>query len=198
MSPPPQCSAYIIDERFPCIPVLKWDHMMTSPPMFCHVLCDPASSGSAVGGATKVLLGSQKSQEITLLQFSGWSARQVCVKCPWCFSVLFSTCACVCVCSGGRATATFSRGPPQALLRPGDSLKHLPVQIPHRLDLTSSRLSAPAAGTCVFRTSRRSAPENKPWWGQPWMTSPAVLTAAFYYSAADMWREQQQCYREIE
>ncbi|KAL6097324.1 taf1c [Pungitius sinensis] len=118
-----QCSAYIIDERFPCIAMLKWDHMMKSPPMFCHVVCDSASSGSAVGGAgaTKVLLGSQKSQEITLLQFMG-----------------------------GRAKATSSRGPPRALLRPKDSLKHLPVQIPHRLDLTTSRLSAPAAGlTCI-------------------------------------------------
>ncbi|XP_075935802.1 uncharacterized protein taf1c isoform X2 [Anarhichas minor] len=118
-----QYSAYIMDERFPCMPMLKWDHMMQSPPMFCHVVCDSASSGSAVGGArtTKVLLGSQKSQEITLLQYSG-----------------------------GRAEATSSRGPPQALLRPRDSLKHLPVQIPHRLDLATRRLSSPAAGlTCI-------------------------------------------------
>ncbi|XP_068562080.1 TATA box-binding protein-associated factor RNA polymerase I subunit C [Cebidichthys violaceus] len=118
-----QYSAYIMDERFPCMPMLKWDHMMQSPPMFCHVVCDSASSGSAVGGArtTKVLLGSQNSQEITLLQYSG-----------------------------GRAEATSSRGPPQALLRPRDSLKHLPVQIPHRLELATSRLSSPAAGlTCI-------------------------------------------------
>ncbi|KAK9532925.1 hypothetical protein VZT92_010285 [Zoarces viviparus] len=118
-----QYSAYIMDERFPCMPMLKWDHMMQSPPMFCHAVCDSASSGSAVGGArtTKVVLGSQNSQEITLLQYSG-----------------------------GRAEATSSRGPPRALLRPRDSLKHLPVQIPHRLDLATSRLSSPAAGlTCI-------------------------------------------------
>ncbi|KAM8827772.1 uncharacterized protein AB9W97_004066 isoform 2-T2 [Spinachia spinachia] len=128
-----QSSAYIIDERFPCISMLKWDHMMKSPPMFCHVLCDSASSGSAVGGdrATKVLLGSQKSQEITLLQFLG-----------------------------GRANATSSRGPPRALLRPRDSLKHLPVQIPHRLELTTSRLSAPAAGlTCIQMRGPRGGDE---------------------------------------
>ncbi|KAF6725827.1 TATA box-binding protein-associated factor, RNA polymerase I, subunit C [Oryzias melastigma] len=80
-----QYSAYILDERFPCVPMLN-------------------------------------SQETVLLQYSG-----------------------------GRAEASVSRGPPQALLRPRDSLKHLPVQIPHRLRTTSSRLSAPAAGlTCII------------------------------------------------
>ncbi|KAM9338364.1 TATA box-binding protein-associated factor RNA polymerase I subunit C [Symphorus nematophorus] len=111
-----QYSAYIMDERFPSVPMLKWDHMMQSPPMFCHVL-----PGSASLDSNKVLLGSQFSQEITLLQYSG-----------------------------GRAEACSSRGPPQALLRPRDSLKHLPVQIPHRLDTATNRLSSPAAGlTCI-------------------------------------------------
>lgn len=50
------------------------------------------------------------------------------------------------VCSGGRAEACFSRGPPQSLHRPRDSLKHLPVQIPHRLDMAKNRLSSPATG----------------------------------------------------
>ncbi|TNN53577.1 TATA box-binding protein-associated factor, RNA polymerase I, subunit C [Liparis tanakae] len=126
-----QYSAYIMDERFPCLPMLKWDHMMRSPPMFCHAVCGSTSTGSAVGGArtTKVLLGSQNSQEITLLQYSG-----------------------------GRAEASSSRGPLQALLRPRDSLKHLPVQIPHRLDLSTSRLSSPAAGlTCIQKKGIREA-----------------------------------------
>ncbi|AWP14889.1 putative TATA box-binding protein-associated factor RNA polymerase I subunit C [Scophthalmus maximus] len=116
-------SAYIVDERFPCVPMLKWDHMMQSAPLFCHVLPGSASSDSGAGGArsTKVVLGSHSSQEITLLQYSG-----------------------------GRAEACFSRGPPQALLRPRDSLGHLPVQIPHRLDVATHRLSSAAAGlTCV-------------------------------------------------
>uniref|UniRef100_A0A3B5LGT5 Uncharacterized protein n=1 Tax=Xiphophorus couchianus TaxID=32473 RepID=A0A3B5LGT5_9TELE len=60
-----QHSAYIMDERFPGVPMLKWDHMMEAPPLFCHV-----APGSA-SGTTKVLLGSQSSQEITLLQYSG-------------------------------------------------------------------------------------------------------------------------------
>ncbi|KAJ4926288.1 hypothetical protein JOQ06_008468 [Pogonophryne albipinna] len=99
-----QHSAYIMDERFPCVHMLKWDHMMQSPPMFCHTFPGSASSRTA-----KVLLGSHSSQEITLLQYSG-----------------------------GKAEACSSRGPPQALLRPRDSPRHLPVQLPHRLELATS------------------------------------------------------------
>ena len=62
-----QFSAYILDERFPCIPMVKWDHMMEDPPMFAHVL----ASNSSGAGTTKVVLGSQRSQELTLLQYSG-------------------------------------------------------------------------------------------------------------------------------
>ncbi|XP_068429800.1 TATA box-binding protein-associated factor, RNA polymerase I, subunit C isoform X2 [Clinocottus analis] len=122
-----QYSAYIMDERFPCLPMLKWDHMMRSPPMFCHAVCGSLGSSGSGARATKVLLGSQNSQEITLLQYSG-----------------------------GRAEASSSRGPLQALLRPRDSLRHLPVQIPHRLDLATSRLSSPAAGlTCIQKRGGR-------------------------------------------
>lgn len=114
-----QYSAYIMDERFPSVPMLKWDHMMQSPPIFCQVVPGLLSCGGT--STTKILLGSHSSQEITLLQYSG-----------------------------GRAEACFSRGPPQALLRPKDSLKHLPVQIPHRLDTATTRLSLPATGlTCI-------------------------------------------------
>uniref|UniRef100_A0A3Q3E6P6 Wu:fj64h06 n=1 Tax=Labrus bergylta TaxID=56723 RepID=A0A3Q3E6P6_9LABR len=99
-----QYSAYIMDERFPGVPMLKWDHYMQSPPMFCHLIPGSASSESAGGGAvtTKVLL----------------------------------------------AEASSSHGPPQSLLRPRDSLKHLPVQIPHRCEFATNRLSSPAAGLC--------------------------------------------------
>ncbi|XP_061654883.1 TATA box-binding protein-associated factor RNA polymerase I subunit C isoform X2 [Phyllopteryx taeniolatus] len=123
-----QYSAYIMDERFPCLPMLKMDHMMQSPPMFCHIL--PGVSSSCCGtGATKVLLGSQSSQEITQLQYSG-----------------------------GRAEVCVSLGPPQALLRPCDSLKHLPVQIPHRMDTATNRLSSASAGlTCIQRSAREGS-----------------------------------------
>ncbi|RVE65440.1 hypothetical protein OJAV_G00116630 [Oryzias javanicus] len=124
-----QYSAYILDERFPCVPMLKWDHMMASPPVFCHVA---RGSDSAAARTTKVLLGSHSSQETVLLQYSG-----------------------------GGAEAGVTRGPPQALLRPRDSLKHLPVQIPHRLRIATSRLSAPAAGlTCIIKRAGRGPEEH--------------------------------------
>ncbi|KAM4532172.1 TATA box-binding protein-associated factor, RNA polymerase I, subunit C [Fundulus diaphanus] len=114
-----QHSAYVMDERFPCTPMLKWDHMMQAPPLFCHVAPDPAT-----GGTTKVLLGSQSSQEITLLQYSG-----------------------------GRVEACCSRGSPQVLLRPTDSLGRLPPQIPHRQKPAADRLASPAAGLTGFQVS---------------------------------------------
>ncbi|XP_056146956.1 TATA box-binding protein-associated factor RNA polymerase I subunit C [Lampris incognitus] len=128
-----QNSAYIMDERFPCMPMLKWDHMMQCPPMFCQVLRSSASSCSVMGvaDATTILLGSQTSQEIFLFQYSG-----------------------------GRSEACVSLGPPQALLRPRDSLNHLPVQIPHRRDTANSRLSLPAAGlTCIQKGEGGSSEE---------------------------------------
>ncbi|KAM6902318.1 uncharacterized protein taf1c [Xenentodon cancila] len=124
-----QYSAYIMDDRFPCVPMLKWDHMMQSPPVFCHPVPESAALDSGAGewSTSKVLLGSHSSQEITLLQYSG-----------------------------GRVTACVGHGPPQALLRPKEAPKHLPVQVPHRLDAETSRLSSPAAGvTCIQRKAGR-------------------------------------------
>ena len=68
---PLQYSAYIMDERFPVLPMLKWDHMMQAPPIFAQVL--PGHASSSVGGSssTKVVIGSQSSQEIVMLQYSG-------------------------------------------------------------------------------------------------------------------------------
>uniref|UniRef100_A0A672G5W6 Wu:fj64h06 n=1 Tax=Salarias fasciatus TaxID=181472 RepID=A0A672G5W6_SALFA len=106
-----QYSAYIVDERFPGVPMLKLDHQMRSPPVFCHVVPEE-------GRSTKMLLGSRRCQEVTLLQYSG-----------------------------GRSDACSSRGPPQALLRAADSLEHLPVLIPHQQSAAAHRLSAPATGT---------------------------------------------------
>ncbi|XP_056587024.1 TATA box-binding protein-associated factor RNA polymerase I subunit C isoform X1 [Triplophysa dalaica] len=61
-----QFSAYIMDERFPCVPMLKWDHMMESQPMFASVLPDTTSNN-----ACKLLLGAPKSQEVMLFQYKG-------------------------------------------------------------------------------------------------------------------------------
>uniref|UniRef100_A0A672G5P0 Wu:fj64h06 n=1 Tax=Salarias fasciatus TaxID=181472 RepID=A0A672G5P0_SALFA len=122
-----QYSAYIVDERFPGVPMLKLDHQMRSPPVFCHVVPEE-------GRSTKMLLGSRRCQEVTLLQYSGQSAGDACS----------------------------SRGPPQALLRAADSLEHLPVLIPHQQSAAAHRLSAPATGTgtglCVCVCTLSSSP----------------------------------------
>ncbi|XP_059894322.1 TATA box-binding protein-associated factor, RNA polymerase I, subunit C isoform X2 [Gadus macrocephalus] len=120
-----QYSAYIMDERFPVLPMLKWDHMMQAPPIFAQVL--PGHASSSVGGSssTKVVIGSQSSQEIVMLQYSGGSAEP-------------------CV----------SLGSPQQLLSPRDSLDHLPVQLPHRTEESRHRLALPAAGMTCFSGRR--------------------------------------------
>lgn len=107
-----QHSVYIIDERFPCLPMLKWDHMMMDPPLFAQVL-----PGFPQGRTNKILLGSQRSQELMFLQYSG----------------------------GGEA-ACRSLGPPLKLSRPADSLGHLQVHVPHRQQKAQERLLEPAAG----------------------------------------------------
>ncbi|XP_007234029.3 uncharacterized protein taf1c isoform X2 [Astyanax mexicanus] len=61
-----QFSAYILDERMPSIPALKWEHMMESPPCFARVL--PALDSST---STKILLGAQRAQETVLLNYTG-------------------------------------------------------------------------------------------------------------------------------
>lgn len=60
----------------PCVPALKWEHMMESPPCFAHVL--PALGQSST---SKILLGAQTAQETMLLQYSGQdSCAYVCMQ----------------------------------------------------------------------------------------------------------------------
>ncbi|XP_075700677.1 TATA box-binding protein-associated factor RNA polymerase I subunit C isoform X2 [Rhinoderma darwinii] len=61
-----QFSLYMVDERFPLVPVVKWDHMLERPPAFVSVL--PGGSGD---GSNKILLGTQHSQETLMVQYSG-------------------------------------------------------------------------------------------------------------------------------
>uniref|UniRef100_W5M7U5 Wu:fj64h06 n=1 Tax=Lepisosteus oculatus TaxID=7918 RepID=W5M7U5_LEPOC len=115
-----QYSAYIMDERFPGLPMIKWEHMMKYPPMFTQVL-----AGAPWGRSSKVLLGSQCCQELMLLQYSG---RPAC----------------------GSQAACQSLGPPQKLCNPPDCLKHLPIQIPHRQESVAERLRSPGAGLAAL------------------------------------------------
>ncbi|MBN3295516.1 TAF1C polymerase, partial [Amia calva] len=107
-----QYSAYILDERFPGLPVMKWEHMMDFPPMFSQVI-----AGASWDRSNKVLLGSQRSGQLMMLQYSG-----------------------------GSQAACQSLGPPHKLSSPSDCLRHLPVQVPHRRERAAERLDSPSAG----------------------------------------------------
>ncbi|XP_015266885.1 PREDICTED: TATA box-binding protein-associated factor RNA polymerase I subunit C [Gekko japonicus] len=66
-------SMYVLDERFPMVPLLRWQHMMRRPPIYSHLL-----PGGGLQRTHKLLLGAYHSQELLLVQYAGGGGGTPC------------------------------------------------------------------------------------------------------------------------
>ncbi|XP_044129055.1 TATA box-binding protein-associated factor RNA polymerase I subunit C [Bufo gargarizans] len=64
-----QFSLYIMDDRFPLVPLARWDHMLEAPPTYISII-----PGVVTDHCNKILLGTQHSQETLMVQYSGGSS----------------------------------------------------------------------------------------------------------------------------
>ncbi|XP_077202780.1 TATA box-binding protein-associated factor RNA polymerase I subunit C [Paroedura picta] len=68
-----QFSMYVLDDRFPRVPMLRWQHMMCRPPLYSHI-----TPGAGLQRSHKLLLGTHRSQELLLVQYAGGGCSSPC------------------------------------------------------------------------------------------------------------------------
>ena len=135
-----QFSLYLVDERLPLVPMLKWDHGLPSAPLLAQLLPPPRP-----GCPRPLLLGAHGGQ-LQLLHITGegpvraggvkkvgnagaWMGAQLSVLPP-----------------GEGAFMPRLAGPPQSLPSRSDSLSAFPLLEPKSQQQLQERLQAPTIG----------------------------------------------------